>query len=82
MLQFEPYRSDNAGNVFGLAIRGFEAFQESEESRTRVVALRTSVAEQLENIEALESRECEHFDENRRPENQLARVRVAKKEVH
>lgn len=62
--------------MFGLALRGLDALQESGEGRTRVAALKASGAEQLAKIVAFKSHERQLLDENRPLKRQLVTVRV------
>lgn len=55
---------NKSGDIFGLALGWLGALQESGEVRTQVVALKASGAEQLANIDALQSQERELLDDS------------------
>lgn len=69
---------DKADDVFGLALKGFDAWQKSGEARTRVAALEASGEGHLAKIDGLQSHDRELPGENRRLQHQRVVVKVEK----
>lgn len=76
-----PVVPDKGGDALGMSLRGIHALQKLREPKTRDAPLETDKAEQQADIDTLASRERELFHRNRRPEDQLAGVKV-EKECH
>lgn len=70
---------EKACNVLGLALRGLDALQETEEATKRVAALGASRTDQLAKTDALRNHQREPLDEIRSLEHQLFLKRVETK---